>query len=314
MTEDELVERLRVAFEQPSPDIVLGIGDDAAVLAPSPDACVLSVDAAFEGVHFDRSWAGLCEIGRRSFVAALSDLAAMGARPRAALVALSLAPGFQERDVDELARGLRMAADEFNAPIVGGNLARGGHLSITTTVVGACTGRAVGRRGAQAGDAVWVTGPLGAAALGLVALQRGRGGEPSFEPYVRRWRAPHARLMVGQRLADLATACIDVSDGLVRDLGRLARASGVGVRIETQEVPLEAGFVQACALLDVDPLDLALAGGEDYELAFTAPLSAGVAAVATRIGAVVEGSGVEIVGPDGGRISLRRIGHDHFGG
>lgn len=313
VTEDELVERLRLAFDRPSADVTVGIGDDAAVLAPSGEACVLSVDAAFEGVHFRRAWASLPELGRRSFVAAMSDLAAMGARPRAALVALALPPGFSNDDVESLARGLAAAADEAGAPIVGGNLTRATELSITTTVVGSAPGRTLTRRGALPGEAVWVTGTLGAAALGLVALERERADDTQFAPYVRRWRAPHARLTVGQRLVDLASAAIDVSDGLVIDLGRLARSSGVGVRLETELLALEPGFVQACAALDVDPLDLALGGGEDYELVFAAPVGSAVAAIATRIGAVVEGEGVEVALPDGTPVSLTKIGHDHFG-
>lgn len=312
MNEDELVERLRARFARPSADVVHGIGDDAAVLAPSLGKQVLSVDAAIEGVHFRRDWASLPEIGRRSLVAAMSDLAAMGARPRVILVALVLPPGFSASEVDALATGLAAGADECGAPIVGGNLARGAELSITTTVVGISPGAVLVRSAARAGEGVWVTGTLGSAALGLAALEAGRGSDPTFAPFVASWRAPHARLVEGARLLDLATAAIDVSDGAVRDLSRLAKASGVGARIEAALVPLAPGLREGAALLGRDALELALTGGEDYELLFSAPIAASLQGLATRIGTITGGSGVEVVDRDGTRITLRGAGHDHF--
>ncbi len=286
----------------------LDLGDDAAVLAPIAAGVVLSVDAAVEGVHFRRAWAGLDVIGARAFEAALSDLAAMGARPTAALLALALPRDTSARDVAILARGVARAAARAKCPVVGGNVTRASELSITTTVVGASTRRALRRDGARPGDVVYVSGPVGGAALGLAVLERGAPRSALERRFVRRFLAPRARVALGRQLARDAHACIDLSDGLASDLGHLARASRVRVEIDAAALPIAPGHRALAARLGLDPLALALGGGEDYELAWTAREGARMPRGARAIGRVLRGPpALRILGP-----TPVSAGFDHF--
>ncbi len=309
------VERLRAIFASGASGelgVELDIGDDAAVLSGSSARQVLSVDAHVEGVHFRRDWLSPREIGARAAAAALSDLAAMGARPRVVLLSLGLPRSVTDAELEDLALGVREACDEAGARVVGGNLSRASELSIHTTVVGSLEGQALTRAGARVGHGVFVTGTVGAAALGLAALEAGRRSEPLLAPFVTRWTRPRPRLSEGLALCEVASALIDVSDGLVVDLERIARASGVALQLEARTLPLAPGFAEACAALGREPLALALGGGEDYELAFTAPLSSGAARLATAIGVVLDGTpGVDVRGHDGRALETR--GFDHFG-
>jgi thiamine-monophosphate kinase len=161
---------------------------------------------------------------------------------------------------------------------------------------------------------VYVTGTLGGAACGLAALEAGRAEEPALRPFVARWRRPRARIVEGLRIAELASAGLDVSDGLARDLGHLARASGCAIQLDAAAVPCEPGLAAASASLGRDPLALALAGGEDYELVFTAPVSRGARQLATPIGAVVDGPpSVRVLDAAGQPVALG-AGFDHFAG
>lgn len=294
--------------------VEVAIGDDAAVLAPTLAKTVWSVDAHVETVHFERAWLSLREIGWRAVTAALSDLAAMGAEPHAILWSVAVPSYVDDDGLDALALGARDAADVARARVVGGNLTRASELALHTTVGGRTMESPLLRRGARPGDAVYVTGTVGAAALGLRSLSLG-DGRPELTPFVARWRRPQARLVEGRRLVGLASAAIDVSDGLAQDLGHIATASGVQIRIDAAALPFEASFVSACRLLEVDPLSLALFGGEDYEVAFTAPLSVDASRVATCIGRVVAGEGVRLVRDDGREEELSSVGgFDHFAG
>lgn len=303
--ERDLVALLAGKLGVSHPDVWVGIGDDAAVLAPSSQPTVLSVDASIEGVHFRRSFAALDVLAERALTAALSDLAAMGARPRAALSSLVLERG-DPREVEAIAEGLARGAARYGCPIVGGNLARGPVLELHTTVIGA--GGTLRRRGARVGDALWVSGTVGSAALGLEALLAERT-EGALAPFVARWRAPRARFDVAERIAATATAAMDLSDGLAADAPRLAEASGVGLVIEVEALPREPGHDEAARVWGLDPLALAYRGGEDYELVFTLPDGA-VVDGATRIGRVVSGSGVVVT--RGGSPLPSEDGFDHF--
>ncbi len=288
--------------------VLLDIGDDAAVLAPTRGRTVLSVDASVEGVHFRRAWAGLDVLGARAFEAALSDLAAMGSRPVAALLALAMPAATTESEVRRLASGVARAAHRAGCPVVGGNLTRASEWSITTTVVGEAT-RPLTRAGARPGDGVFVTGPLGGAALGLALLDATKP-LPGSRPFVRRFLAPRARIEAGLALHGVARACIDVSDGLLRDVGHVAAASGVTIELEAALVPRPRGHDALAARLGLDGISLALAGGEDYELVFTAPAASRIPTRAHRIGRVVRGpSEVRLIGH--GPIAP---GFDHFHG
>jgi thiamine-monophosphate kinase len=222
-------------------------------------------------------------------------------------------------DVDDaaleaIARGQREASEEAGAPVVGGNLARGPALSIATTVLGRVLGRvlargarAVQRRGARPGDGLWLAGPVGLAAAGLQALMQGREGEAALAEAVAAWRTPRARLVEGLAMAGVAGAAIDVSDGLARDAGHVAEASGVRVVLD-EEALRDAPLVAAAAALGVDPLDLALHGGEDYAL-----VAASVAPIQgfRRVGEIQAGDGVVLRGA-GGERRIEPRGYDHF--
>ena len=320
---------LATRIGSPGRGVTLGIGDDAAILAPLAGGIVLSVDTAIEGVHFRRGWAPLRTLARRAVMAALSDLAAMGAAPRATLVALALPADLDDAAFLELVDGTADAAREAGAPLVGGNLASAGELSITTTVVGEAGMRSLTRAGAQVGDAIYVTGVLGAAALGLALLSRGEGDAVAGAAFVAHWCTPTARLAEGRALVSGgATACIDVSDGLAQDLGHLCATSAIATRIELAALPMLAEQRAQARALRLDAETLAVAGGEDYELVFTGPASATLAAIGTRIGEVVhrdadEGSrsdaggrpvatNVQFVDAHGRTVALAARGFVHF--
>jgi len=265
----EIRRRLRAG---PAPRLRVDIGDDAAVLEAFSGAVVLSVDSAVEGVHFDLRWLSFADVGYRAFAAALSDLAAMGARPRAALVALIAPADFEDAALYAIADGIAEAQEAFGAQVAGGNLARGSELSLSTTVIGEVDGAALTRAGARVGERLYVGGRLGAAALGRELLAAGsEATSPERAAAVAHWRRPKARLEQGRALAGVASCCIDISDGLLQDLSHLAEASGLGFAVELEALPLAAGLAREAAALGLDPLELALSGGEDYELLFCGP-------------------------------------------
>ncbi len=287
----------------------VGIGDDAAVIAAPGTDLVWTVDTAVEGVHFERAWLSFEELGARSFMAAASDLAAMGAEPLAALSALALPNDLPDDAVLAIARGQRAAAGEVGAPVVGGNLSRAGEISITTTILGTAA-RPVLRSGARPGDRVWIQGSPGLASLGLLALRRGaappRGS--GLARALEAFRAPLARLDGGRAAREVATAMIDLSDGLARDLAHLCRASGVGARLVANHV-LTPEVREAAAALGRAPLDHALLGGEDYALIATSPAEiAGFRA----IGVILSEPGMWLETEDGELAPIPEGGHDHF--
>jgi thiamine-monophosphate kinase len=267
--------------------VVRGIGDDAALLRlRAGEDLAVSTDAVVEDVHFRFDRESPRSIGRRALAAALSDLAAMGARPLGVVAALAAPPSLSVARADGITRGLADGARRWNAPLVGGNVARAKQTVLTLTVLGAVRrGRALLRSAARPGDRIFVTGTLGGTALAVARAVRG----------ARMRAAPEPRLAAGLALARLrqAGACIDVSDGLVADLGHVLRASGVGATIDPARVPRPIGFAAACARLGVDPERLALAGGEDYELLFTLrPGAPGAAALGRKLGVRVAEIGV----------------------
>lgn len=318
------IEAIRRALNRPRSDVLVGIGDDAAVLRASVDDLVLSVDVQVEGVHFRREWLSMTDLGWRAVNAALSDLAAMGAEARAVLLSLVLTDGVRgsrrgtdidenvDRDLDDLVRGAAEACDAVGTSVVGGNLARGGELSVTTTVIGGGDERRLARDGARPGDAVFVTGVVGASALAVAAFEAGHGDDPRLAPFRRRFRRPQARLDLGRRLRGLATAAADVSDGLISDLQQICRPSGVGARVESALVPTLRDHEEAARIVGADPRRLALAGGEDYELVFTAAPTEEVLALATRIGVVTREPGIVCLDRDGGVLPGSFEGFDHF--
>ncbi len=301
----------------PTPGVLVGVGDDAAVVARSRHPLLLTTDALVEGVHFRRGWLSPRELGRRAFHVAASDVAAMGGVVRAVLLAIAAPKSLPVDELRGAVRGVRDAARRAGAALVGGNLASGRELALTVSVLGDAPARPLVRSGARVGDGLYVTGRLGGAALGLrlLAGARSLSGGGSAR---RRWRRPVARLRAGRMLAGarIATAMMDVSDGLLVDAGRLARASGRGLVIESDRLPLAA---DVGALAPDDARRLALTGGEDYELLFTVPdravarlLGLDLGCPVTRIGRVVRGNRVSVIDAAGRPIVIARRGHEHF--
>ena len=240
------------------------MGDDAAVVPPPSGRLLLAADAVVAGVHADLSLVGLDDLGWKALAVNVSDVAAMGGRPGQAVV--TVAGPLGDLDLDLLYDGLVAASDTYRCPVVGGDLAAAPALVVSVAVAGdagSAEPPPVLRSGARPGDVLFVTGPLGASAAGLVLLREDRGAEGA--DLVEAHRRPRARVEEGGAArAAGATAMIDVSDGLALDLWRLAEASGVGVVVD--EVPAAPGVERAGP-----PRDLALGGGEDYELVFAAP-------------------------------------------
>jgi thiamine-monophosphate kinase len=322
--EFQLIEAF-VAAAAASPRSPAGPGDDAAVLPPARrDTCV-TVDAVVEGVHFRRRSSRLEDVGHKALAVNLSDLAAMGARPRWALVALGVPRGFRLADARRLGAGFGALARATGTALVGGNVTGAPGLALTVTVGGEVrAGRALFRSGARPGDEVWVSGTLGDARLGLALLERLRGpeahrlrGAPRLaRAALARLQRPTPRLALGSALVGVASACIDLSDGLAQDAGHVAAASRVALHLDARSLPASAAVVAAWPDARARARAMA-AGGEDYELLFTAPASrAGAIArlgrrlglQLKRIGDVRRGRGVHLQG--GGAAPLR--GFDHL--
>lgn len=300
----------RVTAARGASDVVrLGIGDDCAVLRARTEGLVLSVDSVVEHVHFRRAWLTFEQLGYKATMGALSDLAAMGAAPLGALSSLILPVDVNDASLEALARGQAEACAEVGTSVVGGNLARGGELSITTTVIGESPSP-LRRDGARPGDVVLAAGPLGLAAAGLRALLAERESEAAFAAALVAWRRPRARIEEGRRLVGTATAAIDVSDGLGLDVSRMAESSGCKI-VLTAEALVGAPLRAAAEALGVDPVALALSGGEDYALVATAPPEVSLSGL-VRIGYCEEGEGVELEGVGGKRSPVAAAGWDHF--
>jgi len=307
-------ERARIAMlarvlGAPVAGVRVGIGDDAAVLEAVLEQrkqLVWTIDEQVEGVHFRRDLVSDRDIGWRSFMAAASDVAAMGAEPWCALCALVLPDAVDDSMLQALASGQREAAEALGAPVVGGNLSRGPVLSITTTLLGRCE-RAVERRGAVPGDGVWLAGGAGLASAGLLALERSTT-DPATDAAIVAWRRPRALVAEGRAMARVAHAAIDVSDGLARDAGQVAEASGVCIVLDEDPLLAQPDLVAAANALGGDPLDLALHGGEDYALVAASPEPI---TGFRRIGEVRPGRGLLLRTTHGER-PIEPLGFDHF--
>jgi thiamine-monophosphate kinase len=291
----------------------LNLRDDAALLAPSAGhELVITKDALSEGVHFLGSEsAGL--IASKALRTNLSDLAAKGAKPLVYFLALMLPPGTGDAWLEAFCAGLENDQKIFGISLAGGDtISTHGKLSISITAIGEVPlGSMLKRSGAQAGDAIYVSGTLGDSALGLRSLQNGLGMAALEERYL----LPQPRTALGLHLRTLAHACMDVSDGLVQDLGHICAASGVGALVHTPNIPLSPE-----AATQPGALTAALSGGDDYELLFTSPASAHAALEAlsaevgvriSRIGEVVSGSGVRVLDASGDEVKLTSTGYVH---
>ncbi|MDH3624570.1 MAG: thiamine-phosphate kinase [Myxococcales bacterium] len=295
----------------PFSEVIVGIGDDAAVVDFGDRPTIVTVDVQVEDVHFRRDLISCRELGLRAVITAASDVWAMASNPTAAVIALTLPDAFTDVDFRELIEGIAEASELTGARIIGGNLSHGRSLSITTTVFGLPEAKPLTRSGARPGDQVYVTGELGAAALGLEILKAGASDLENAESFVARWRRPPVHGAIVQELTRYATAMIDISDGCLQDLQHLCAASGVGAMIHASDVPTAPGYGELCTALDLDPIELALTGGEDYELLFTAPPdTAGIPA--TSIGEIVGVREVRILDHEGRPVEFDRPGYRHF--
>lgn len=329
-TEDELVRAIKKLLSGEEPGVVVGVGDDAAVVEPGGHEQVVTVDTLVEGVHFDPEVTQASDLGYKAVVVSVSDIAAMGGSPRYGVVSLAVPSEIRPAWVIEVYGGMREAAEDHGVALVGGDTVRASECVLTVTVLGAVAkGRAVTRGGARPGDRIVVTGDLGAAAGGLRLVQ-GREGDTKRAVMTEWGRQlvaaldrPTARVGEGQTLAQVgATSMIDVSDGLALDLSRVCEASSVGARLSLADVPLAQGLEELAGATGEAPLELALHGGEDYELLATLPLDAVDEAIRTLadrfgtrltdIGEIIE-TGLVAVGEDGRERPLEAKGWDHFG-
>jgi len=312
--EFDLIRRFLAHPEALSPDVLVGPGDDAAVLQ---GGWVVSADLSVEDVHFRRGWLEDDEVGFRAAAAALSDLAAMAATPVGVLVSMAFPRGGRW-DPERVQEGVRQAAGLAGAAVLGGDVSRSpGPLVLDVTVLGRAPSPVL-RAGAVPGDEVWVTGALGASAA-AVRIWEG-GGEPGA-PLRGAFARPVARTGAATALArnGVLHAMVDVSDGLAGDAGHLAAAGGVALVLEVASIPV--AHAAAVALGEDQARDGALHGGEDYELCFAAPPGAVTPSVAedvgiplTRVGRVEAGEGVWLEDATGARSRPTRGGYDHAGG
>ncbi len=324
--EPALIEALARRFGAGPAEVVLGIGDDCAALdLGGPDYLLWTMDTLVEGVHFDLAYFTLEQLGRRSLAVNLSDLAAMGGSPRYALLSLGWPPGRDITGALEVGQGLAQAARELGVAVIGGDtIASPAGVMVTVSLLGTVPRAEMLRRtGARRGDRIYVTGPLGEAAAGLEILRRQLAVPPDLkEALCQAHLSPRPQLAAGRLLArqGLATALIDLSDGVATDLFHICRASGVGARVEAALLPVSPGVRTVAEILKQDPLKLALTGGEDYQLLFTSakPPEALEAAFSRAglppplpLGEMVAGEGV-ILATSGGEQDISGAGYDHF--
>ena len=292
--EMDLVEAV-VARLGTTPSVLLGPGDDAAVVAAADGRVVVTTDVLVEGRHFKRDWSSATDVGVRAAAANLADVAAMGAVPTALVVGLALPVDLPAQWVLELADGLSEEAARAGAAVAGGDLVRGDLVTIAVTALGSLEGRdPVTRSGARPGDLVAVAGRLGWAAAGFAILSRGFRSPRVLADAHRRPVPPYDE---GPRAAGLgATAMVDVSDGLVSDLGHVARASAVSVRLSSEAFHVPQEFKDTARALNADPLQWLLAGGEDHALAATFPPDVDLPMAWSVVGRVEAGEGVLVDG------------------
>lgn len=264
--EFELIERLCKSLPH-DPRTILGPGDDCAILAPTRRQQLFTIDSMAEGVHFELKWLTPEQLGVRALEVNLSDIAAMGGVARTCVVNLGIREGLNAAFFDRLYRGLGQSARRAGVDVVGGNITKAAQLTVTIALLGEVSGQALRRDTARVGDEIFVTGTLGDAALGWrIMAGKVQADRVSRKFLISRFLAPQARLSAGQKLSRMrpAPAAIDISDGLLQDLGHILERSRVGAEVDLDAVPRSRHY-QAVA---GDRLDLALSGGEDYELMF----------------------------------------------
>jgi thiamine-monophosphate kinase len=323
----ELIAQLAKIFGAAPPEVVLGISDDCAALdLGGADYLLWTVDTLVEGVHFDLTYVSLSQLGRKSLAVNLSDLAAMGGKALYALLSLGWPPGRDLAGALEFGEGLAACARDYGVAVIGGDtVSSPPGLTVALTVLGRVPKSEILRRsGARIGDLVYVTGPLGQSAAGLEILSGALKLDPTLrEVLVRAHLDPQPQLAAGRLLArkGLATACIDLSDGVATDLMHICQLSGVGARLNANDIPIPPEVKTVARMVGQDPLELALQGGEDYHLLFTSPpdqasqlpavfTQAGLE-IPNRVGEIVPGKEVLLITKEKEKIISGR-GYDHF--
>ena len=328
-----LIDRAHEILGDPEdPDLVVGIGDDAAVYRVGNGRVhVVTTDALVENVHFDRAFTPLTYLGFKAISANVSDIIAMNARPRFATVALAVPSHISVEMIETFYRGMKKASQQYGVRIIGGDTTAAHRLTISVTMIGEASEEDIClRSGARPGDVLCVTGDLGAAYAGLKILlnykreleQQGEGYEPDFTPYsfvIQRQLAPTARLdaIEDWRAREVKpSALIDISDGLASEVHHLCSRSGCGARIVASAIPIDLETRRVADELAEDVDTYALFGGEDYELLFALPkalLDALAPEIFSAIGEITPADeGVRVMTPEGGEISLEAKGYEHF--
>lgn len=306
-------------FTRPTPSAQLGVGDDAALIKPrSGYELAISVDMLVAGTHFLPDTDPVA-LGHKALAVNLSDMAAMGAKPRWVLLSLSL-PQADEVWLEQFSGGFMALADEHGVELIGGDTTRG-PLNLSITILGEVEpGQALRRDGAQAGDDIWVSGELGGAALALRHLSNElRLDANEVEHCLARLHRPTPRVALGRALLGIAHAAIDISDGLLADLGHILERSRLGAEVHLASLPLATAVRER--LLDPLVMRAALAGGDDYELCFTAAreraaevlqAAEAVGVTVTRIGRIGDELGLKLLDGEGLPIRFEQAGFDHF--
>lgn len=308
--EAALLQRLLLAPSGGS-DIVVPNGDDAAVVRFGGELVAVTTDTVIEGRHFDRRFSSPRDVGAKAVEAAASDIVAMGGHPRHLYLGVSMPRDSALEELEEMYVGIHHAAGRLGAFVLGGDTTLGSReVVLTVTVVGVVPSESqlVTRSGARVGDLLCVTGTLGSAAAGLAALTSKRAG---FETLEARHRSPRCRIDCVDRVAAIATAMIDVSDGLSSEVHHICRMSGVGATVRAECVPLAEDTVTLARALEVDPLEWALAGGDDYELLYTVDPVDRPKVEGVVIGTITVGDAV-LIERNGGTSELKNRGYDHL--
>lgn len=298
--------------------LVKGIGDDCAIQRQESGWELLtSTDLLIEGVHFNRQWIGMEELGRKSVAVNISDIAAMGGQPKSLFLSVASPVAVSVAELEQFTNGFLTEAEKYGATLAGGDTSRSlGLLMISVTVQGEVeAGKAICRDGAKPGDAIYVSGTLGDSALALTELMADR--QPD-EYLLSRHNTPTARVSLGRQLVErqLASAMLDVSDGVLSDLGHILAATGLGAELNVAALPLSEPFRNALQK-DAQLIDLALSGGEDYELLLTSSAQslsdlAELSPKLTKIGTILSEPGLRVINDDGSLYQCSRGGFDHF--
>lgn len=324
-SEFKLIDKITTHLLSTHVDLVHGIGDDCAVIKKDKNSVFLvSTDSLIEGVHFDLSYFSFIDLGKKALSVNLSDIAAMAGKPVCAVVSLAIPSKITEAQILDFYSGLEQVALEFKLAIAGGDITKNpSHFCITITVMGEAKKDAYKLRSqAKVGDGIYVSGVVGAAAVGLAYCQKKKAVENHF---IQAFKNPRPRLQLAKTLAEIPEvhAAIDVSDGLLQDLGHVARLSEVGAKINLRDVPSAPDFDKVCQELKLNPVETLLSGGEDYQLLFTMSdkgarvLDQKLAHLknlrVTRIGEIVgKDRGVKVFDETHQEIKLKKLGFEHF--